>query len=233
MNRENRDTQIVLITGVSRGLGLALVEGLVQAGCTVLGCARSEDAIARLSSAYPAPHDFAVVDVASDESVKAWSDRLRASYPPPDLVLNNAALINTLASLWDVPAAEFSRLVDVNIKGVANVIRHFVPAMVERQRGIIVNFSSGWGRSTSPEVAPYCASKWAIEGMTQAMAQELPHGMAAIALNPGIINTDMLQICFGDEAAGYPTAQQWGRRAVPFLLGLKARENGRSLTVPG
>jgi NADP-dependent 3-hydroxy acid dehydrogenase YdfG len=61
-------------------------------------------------------------------------------------------------------------LIDVNIKGVANVIRYFVPAMIERGSGVIVNFSSYWGRSTAAEVAPYCATKWAIEGLTRALA---------------------------------------------------------------
>ncbi len=97
----------------------------------------------------------------------------------------------------------------------------------------MVNFSSAWGRSTSPEVAPYCATKWAIEGLTRALADELPPGMAAIPLNPGVINTDMLQSCFGDSASAYPTAQQWAERAVPFLLGLGAKDSGQALTVPG
>ena len=78
-----------------------------------------------------------------------------------------------------------------NIKGVASVIRYFTPAMIDRGTGVIVNFSSGWGRSTSPEVAPYCATKWAIEGLTGALSQELPAGLAAVALNPGVIDTDM------------------------------------------
>ena len=151
---------------------------------------------------------------------------------PPDLLLNNAALINRNAPLWEVSSDEFSLVIDVNIKGVVNVIRHFVPAMIQRNRGVIVNFSSGWGRSTSPEVAPYCATKWAIEGLTQAMAEELPSGIAAVALNPGIINTDMLQSCFGTSADAYPTATKWARKAVPFLLSLTAKHNGQSLTAP-
>jgi NAD(P)-dependent dehydrogenase (short-subunit alcohol dehydrogenase family) len=121
----------------------------------------------------------------------------------------------------------------VNIKGVVNVIRHFVPAMVRQGRGVIVNLSSGWGRSTSPDVAPYCASKWAIEGLTQALAQELPAGMAAVPLNPGIINTEMLQLAFGEGAAGYPKAQEWARLAGPFILKLGPKDNGCSLSVPG
>ena len=121
---------------------------------------------------------------------------------------------------------------DVNINGIFHVLRHFVPAMVASQRGVIVNFSSGWGRSTSPEVAPYCATKYAVEGLTLALAQELPAGMCAVPLNPGIINTDMLQSCFGGDAAAYPTPEKWAEKAVPFLLGLGAKDNGKSLTAP-
>jgi NAD(P)-dependent dehydrogenase (short-subunit alcohol dehydrogenase family) len=80
-------------------------------------------------------------------------------------------------------------------------------------------------------VAPYCATKWAVEGLTQALAQELPTGMAAIPLNPGIINTDMLQSCFGNSAAKYPTADEWSRIAVPFLLKLGPRHSGQPLSV--
>ena len=104
--------------------------------------------------------------------------------------------------------------------------------MLSRKSGVIVNFSSGWGRSTDAEVAPYCATKWAIEGLTQALAQELPSGLAAVALNPGIINTDMLQSCFGTSASSYPTAAQWARTAVPFLLQLGPKHNGQQLTAP-
>ena len=120
----------------------------------------------------------------------------------------------------------------MNLKGTANVIRNFVPAMLARKTGVIVNFSSGWGRSADAEVAPYCASKWAIEGLTQALAQELPTGMAAIPLNPGIINTEMLQSSFGGSATAYPTAEEWAKVAVPFLLQLGPNENGQPLTVP-
>jgi NAD(P)-dependent dehydrogenase (short-subunit alcohol dehydrogenase family) len=103
--------------------------------------------------------------------------------------------------------------------------------MIERKQGVIVNFSSGWGRSTSPEVSGYCASKWAIEGLTQALAQELPNGMAAVPLNPGIIDTEMLRSCFGSSAASYPKPEEWAKRAVPFILRIGPCDNGRSLTV--
>jgi len=150
---------------------------------------------------------------------------------PPDLLLNNAAVINPNAPLWEVSAEDFSRVIDVNLKGVHAMIRAFLPAMIARGSGVVVNFSSGWGRSTSPEVAAYCATKWGIEGLTAALAQELPAGLAAVALNPGIIDTRMLRSCFGGDAGAYPKPEQWAKAAVPFLASLGPRHNGQSLTV--
>jgi NAD(P)-dependent dehydrogenase (short-subunit alcohol dehydrogenase family) len=222
----------IVITGVSRGLGRALVEGLIERGNVVCGCARSAQAVAELGCQHSAPHQFAVVDVSRDDEVRAWAEGVLAG-GPPDLLINNAGLINRNAPLWEVPEEEFSRVVDVNIKGVVNVLRHFVPAMVARGRGVIVNMSSGWGRSTAPEVAPYCATKWAVEGLTRALAEELPAGMAAVPLNPGIINTDMLQTCWGDGANNYPDASVWATRAVPMLLKLGRKDNGRPLSISG
>ncbi|NOX53152.1 MAG: SDR family oxidoreductase [Planctomycetes bacterium] len=223
----------IVVTGVSRGLGRALVEGFIDHGHVVAGCARSAEAIDELRSRYGRPHQFLKVDVTDESAVRRWAEVVCGKLGPPDLLINNAAVINRNAPLWEVSAEEFSRVVDVNLKGVANVIRHFVPAMIERGRGVIVNVSSGWGRSTAPEVAPYCATKWAIEGLTQALAQELPPGMAAVPVNPGIIDTEMLRSCFGPSAASYPTPQRWARKAVPFLLSLSSRDNGHPLTVPG
>jgi NAD(P)-dependent dehydrogenase (short-subunit alcohol dehydrogenase family) len=222
----------IVITGATRGLGRAMVGQFHRLGHRVLGCGRNPKGIAELHRLWPAPHDFECVDVSSDAIVAAWTKRVLKDHGAPDLVLNNAAIINRNAPLWEVSAEDFSAVIDVNIKGVTNVIRHFLPAMIRRGSGVIVNFSSGWGRSTDAEVAPYCATKWAIEGMTQALAQELPAGLAAIPLNPGIISTDMLRSCFGESAGAYPDAEEWAERAVPFLLELGPRENGRPLTVP-
>jgi len=171
--------KLIVITGVTRGLGRAMTEEFIRLGHSVIGCGRSEKEIAQLQKQFPPPNDFAVVDVSADEKVAAWAKRVLQSHSAADLLLNNAALINRNAKLWEIGAEEFSRVMDVNIKGVANVIRHFVPTMTVRRAGVIVNFSSGWGRSTDAEVAPYCATKWAMEGLTQALAQELPPGMGA------------------------------------------------------
>ena len=226
------NSKIILITGVSRGLGRALTEEFIRLGHVVIGCGRSEKEIAQLQKQFPAPNDFSVVNVADDSQVAAWAKRILQSHAAPDLLLNNAALINRNAPLWKVPAQEFSDVIDVNIKGVANVIRHFAPAMIKQGGGVIVNFSSGWGRSTDAEVAPYCATKWAIEGLTQSLAQELPLGMAAVPLNPGIIATDMLRSTFGGSASSYPAPRDWAKTAAPFLLKINSADKGNQLTVP-
>ena len=221
----------ILITGVTRGLGRALAEYYIQQGHTVMGCGRGAEGILDLRFAYPAPQDFAVVNVADPVKVDLWAEHVLATHGAPDVLINNAGLINAPAPLWNVPAEEFSRLIDVNIKGVANVIRAFVPAMIKAKKGVIVNLSSGWGRSVSPDVAPYCATKWAVEGLTKALAEELPKGMAAVPLNPGVIDTDMLRIAWSEGAASYPKAEVWAKKAGPFILKLGPKENGQSLTV--
>jgi NAD(P)-dependent dehydrogenase (short-subunit alcohol dehydrogenase family) len=226
------NSRVILLTGATRGCGRAMVERFVEGGHTVIGCGRSEAHVSELRKVFGSPNRFDLVDVADDDQVQAWARSIMAAGVVPDLLVNNAAIMNNPAPLWEITAAEFQSLVNVNIIGTANVIRHFVPAMVGRQRGVIVNFSSGWGRVTAPEVAPYCATKYAIEGLTLALAQELPRGMAAVPLNPGIINTEMLQQCWSDGASAYPTPEKWSRVAAPFLLSLGAKDNGKSLSVP-
>lgn len=223
----------VLITGCSRGLGRAMLQEFIARGWTVAGCARDATMVADLQSQFPGPHHFPACDVADDSQVKALCEEVLDRCGTPDLVLNNAGIVNVSAPLWEVPAEEFSRVVDINLKGPASVMRYLLPAMLKRGSGVIVNFSSGWGRSTSPEVAPYCATKYAIEGLSQATAQETGGKVAIIPLNPGIIDTRMLRSCFGTEAAHYPSPEEWARTAVPFLIKLGPKDNGRSLTAPG
>ena len=223
----------IVITGVTRGLGRALAEEFIKAGHTVIGCGRGGDAIFDLRMTHGAPHDFSVVDVALDNKVALWAAKVLENDSPPELLINNAGVMNRLSKLWEQNDREFTKVVDVNIRGVQNVIRHFVPAMVAQKKGVIVNFSSGWGRSVSPDVAPYCMSKWAIEGLTKALAEELPAGMAAVPLSPGVIDTDMLRQAWSDGAESCQKPKEWAEVAAPFILQLGPKDNGKSLTVPG
>ncbi len=227
------DSRLILITGVSRGLGRAMTEGFAARGHRVIGCARSVAAMAELQEQLGEPHHFSAVDVSNDDEVADFAQSTLSEIGTPDLLINGAAIINRSAPLWEIPAQEMDDILAINIAGTANFIRHFTPAMMENGSGVIVNFSSGWGRSTSPEVAPYCATKWAIEGLTQALAQELPNGLAAVAFNPGIIDTDMLRSCFGGGAGDYASPEVWAEAAVPFLEALGPSDNGGSHSCPG
>lgn len=221
----------ILLTGVSRGLGRALTTAFTQQGHAVAGCARSANEVATMQAEYPAHCDFSVVDLASDADTGLWIDALVTRWGTPDLVINNAAVINPNMPLWEVPYSDFARLVQININGVFSVIRHIMPYLLEQRHGVIANLSSGWGRSVSAGVASYCTSKWAIEGMTLALAEDLPPGIAAVAVNPGVINTAMLQSCFGPSADEAPTPGQWAVTAAPFFLNLSVSDNGASLSV--
>lgn len=223
----------VVITGCTRGLGRAMVPRFVKAGWQVAGCGRNEALVAELAGEFPVPHFFQVCDVSQEAEIVAFCAALVEKFGAPDLVLNNAAIITPNAPLWETSAEDFSRIVDINIKGPAAMMRHLLPAMLERGRGVIVNFSSGWGRVTAPDVAPYCATKYAIEGLSMATAQDTRGKVAVIPVNPGIIDTDMLRSTFGGSASGFPDAEEWADRAVPFFIKLGSKDNGRPMSVPG
>src|SRR6266478_7578000 len=133
----------IVITGVTRGLGRAMAEEFARLGHTVVGCGRSQKEINQLRAQLGKPHDFAVVDLAIDAEVKSWSAEVLRPHGTPSLLLNNAAIINKNARLWEVSADEFSQVMDVNVKGTVSVIRHFLPAMIKQGIGVVVNFSSG------------------------------------------------------------------------------------------
>ena len=222
----------IVITGATKGLGKALAEQYIQLGHNVIGCGRDAESIKSLSTIYEGKADFQVVDISSYDQVQKWSDRVLNKYSAPDFLINNAGVINKNAFIWDVPQEEFSSVIDVNIKGTYHTIKVFVPSMIKSKNGIVVNFSSGWGRSTSPEVGPYCSSKWAIEGLSKSLAQELPEGLACVALSPGMIDTEMLRSCWGENASLYDKPEIWAERVAPYILDINSKDNGASLTAP-
>ncbi|KAI0494303.1 hypothetical protein KFK09_024435 [Dendrobium nobile] len=239
------ETQLktIMITGVSRGLGRVLALEIARRGHSVVGCARSQEKLQALmadltrddapssSSSSSSKHLLKHLDVRSDNSMKEFARLLVEERKIPDIIVNNAGTINKNNKIWAVPAEEFDMVIDTNIKGTANILRHFLPLLIEKKQGIVVNISSGWGRSAAAEVAPYCASKWAIEGLSKSVAKELPPGLAIVALNPGVVNTDMLASCFGSNSALYQLPESWAPRAATMILNLTSEDNGASLTI--
>ena len=223
---------VIVITGATAGLGQSMCEYFIKESHKVIGCGRSKAKIDKLNEKYAEERaKFYAVDVSKDGEVEVWSKEVLKEYGPPDFLINNAGVVNENQTLWNISSQEFDKVIDVNIKGPVNCIRHFVPSMVKAERGVIVNFSSTWGKSVSPEVAPYCCSKWGIEGLSKAMALELPAPLVCVPLNPGVINTDMLQTIFGESAQRSMSPEQWIRRAGPLILSIDRSMNGRSLDV--
>ncbi|CAK9201968.1 unnamed protein product [Sphagnum troendelagicum] len=223
--------RLVVITGVTKGLGRALALEMATRGHVVAGCGRNEELLASLRSQIGSKHLLKVVDVALDDNVNEFAKVVLETHGVPDIVVNNAGIINKNAKLWEIPKEEFDAVIDTNVKGTANCIRHFAKHMIQRGQGVIVNVSSGWGRAGAAEVSAYCTSKWAVEGLTRSLAKELPKGMAAVALSPGVLNTELLTSCFGASAALYPSPESWAPQAAEMILGFGVADNGTSQTV--
>ena len=222
----------IVITGVTKGLGRALAEQYIHLDHTVIGCGRNIETITEMKTDFPVSTNFQVVNIDDHQQVQDWAKNILSRFGAPDFLLNNAGIINKNSTLWNIPETEFSKVIDTNIKGVYYTIKEFLPSMIKVKKGIVVNFSSGWGRSTSPEVAAYCSTKWAIEGLSKSLAQEIPKGMACVALNPGVIDTDMLRSCWGKNASAYIKPKNWASKAAPYILRINEKDNGASLTAP-
>lgn len=213
----------VFITGVSKGLGYYLAKELMALGCEVAGCSRSGTGPEGLKMSLK-------TDVADIAQVRNMAGELAGGFGTPEILVNNAALMNRPANLWEVSPEEFKAMMDVNICGTLNVISAIFPSMLEAGTGKVINLSSAWGRVTSPHVGPYCASKYAVEALSLAMSQEVPEGFAVVSLNPGFIDTEMVQGVFG-SGSGAEDPAGWGAKAAKYILGLTSDDNGRQLSV--
>ena len=144
----------IVLTGCTKGLGRALVDEFIALGHTVVGCGRNPESILDLRFAISAPSTFDVLDVAEAKKVELWAERMLTQHGAPDLVINNAGLLTEPAPLWKQDTAKVAKLFQVNLAGIVHVVQGFAPSMIERGAGVIVNLSSGWGRSVSGEFAP-------------------------------------------------------------------------------
>lgn len=227
-------SSIVLITGVTAGIGRALAREFARLGHTVVGCGRRSEHVAALQSELGPEHLLSVVDVRHAGRVDQWASDVHARFPGIDLLINNAAVKGRSCLLWESRPDDFAQVIETNVCGAANVIRSFVPGMVAAGHGTIINLSSEWGRTADAYVSSYCASKFAIEGLTQSLAKELPEGMVAVALSPLIVWTAMLEQCKdlllpGEYELGL-SPDDWARFAVPRMMALSRADNGSSLT---
>lgn len=217
-----------VITGVTSGLGQALTTRLLAEGHRVYGCARRPNPV---PGAISERFAFRQLDILDRAAVVAWAREVTAD-SAVDVLVHNAAVMHPSAPLWEIDAKQLDAVLDINIKGSFHVLGAFAPAMVEAGRGLIITLSSGAGRRGIAGISGYCASKWAIEGLTKALAEDLPAPLAAVPLAPGVIDTPMLRINFGEAAAQYQKPEAWAVRASAFIQGLNRTHNGQSLIVP-
>lgn len=230
----NMPQQTIVLTGVSKGLGRALAERLIDEGHTVIGCARSSEAMAQLNRRYGKPHRFDAIDLTDKNQVVRWAKELESEGSVPDFLINNAALAgNTSLQIWKQDENEFKEILLGNIMPTFNTIHAFVPMMLRRMKGIVVNFSSEWARRPSSKVGPDATSKWGIEGLSRVLAKELPSKMCCVSLNPGIVQTETMARTYGRFTDNYPTTAEWLEVAVPFILSVTPTDNGKALTVTG
>ncbi|PRH42460.1 short-chain dehydrogenase/reductase [Burkholderia vietnamiensis] len=181
---------IMLITGVSSGFGRALAQQALAAGYTVVGTVRSDDARRAFEALSPQAAIGRVLDVTDFERIDRVVADLEASVGPVDVLANNAGYGHE-GIVEEAPLAELRRQFDVNVFGAVAMTKAVVPFMRTRRRGRILNITSMGGHITMPGIAYYCGSKFALEGISEALGKELaPFGIAVTAVAPGSFRTD-------------------------------------------
>ena len=226
----------IVITGASRGVGLATAVELARAGHQVVATMRSPAGSPEL--AYQAAREnlpicIETMDVDSDESVKQAFGRILAQ-GPVDVLVNNAG-IERMGAIEETPLADFRTCMETNYFGCIRCIQAVMRPMRERGSGAIINVTSVGGKISLSPMGPYSASKFALEALSEALAQELrAFGVRVAIVEPGIIETRMARNIEGLEASKvYPqvrrcTALYEGVLAAgagqPQLVGQKVRE---------
>ena len=197
----------VLITGTSKGIGLEAALAFARKGHQVYATMRNparDTELARQSTAERLPIVVSAMDVDSDDSVKSSFAAIAKAGQPIDVLVNNAG-IECLGSVEELPLAEFRAVMETNYFGAIRCIQAVAKQMRERKSGCIINVSSVAGRLSTPPLSSYCASKWALEAMTEGLAGEMKSFNVRVALvEPGIIDTAMARrISVNEKASPY------------------------------
>lgn len=179
-----------LITGVSSGFGLALAREALGAGHRVAGTVRSEQARQAFEALAPARALGKILDVTDFDAIDGVVADIEAQAGPLDVLVNNAGYGHE-GVLEESPLADMRRQFDVNVFGAVAMIKAVLPSMRQRRRGHILNITSMGGFITMPGIAYYCGSKFALEGISEALGKEVgPLGIAVTAVAPGSFRTD-------------------------------------------
>ena len=202
----------VLITGANRGIGRATALSLGRAGHRVFATMRKPDGASELRSAIDAeslPISISAMDVNSDDSVRRAVGEILEAHGPVDVLVNNAG-IERRGSVEELALSEFRAVMETNYFGAIRCMKAVLPGMRARGSGCIVNVTSVAGRISSSPLGPYAASKFALEAISEALAQEVKAlGIRVAIVQPGIIDTDMARaISVEEESSIYPHSRR-------------------------
>lgn len=185
--------KVALVTGATRGIGRAIVDALTEAGAKVVACGVQEEGVRKLSAELGDKGRALVADVGTAAGADLLVREATAAFGRIDLLVNNAAIAPRIP-LDEMTDRDFDRVLAVNLAGPFYLTRRVVPGMRARKAGRIVNVSSISGTLGTPRMTAYCASKWGLDGLTKALAEELkPDGLFVAAVLPGSVDTDMLK----------------------------------------
>ena len=208
-----------VVTGAGSGIGRATAHAFAAAGAQVALCDIDE---ARVHAVAGELGDRALlaqpVDVADRDQMREFANAVHAAVPAADVVVNNAG-VAVGASFLDTSLDDWDWLLGVNLRGVVHGCHFFVPKMVERGRGQVINISSVLGIFPAPSASAYVASKFAVLGMSQSLRTELaPRGVGVTAICPGLIATQIVadgRMQGGAGARKESTVELFAKRGLP------------------
>lgn len=188
----NLNTATAMVTGASRGLGLAISQTLSEEGVTVYGVSRSEDKLNAIKKEVGSQFIPAVFDITDYEAVWGWIDEQFSETEGPYILINNAGTAK-FAQVEDLSTEQWHRMIDTNLSAAFNLTREVVPRMkASKTGGYIMNIGSILSTIGNPEMSAYCATKFGLRGFSEALFKELRYdGIKVTCLHPGSIETDL------------------------------------------
>lgn len=218
---KNLSGRVALITGAASGIGRATAEALDALGSRLILVDIDAAGLATLAARCRDVLLTSVTDVGDAAAVQALAERVHAQVPALDVLINNAG-IGSAGTLWETPLDAWERVLRVNLYGVLHGCHAFVPAMIARGEGQVVNLSSTLGFFGAGGVNAYATSKFAVLGLSESLRAELaPHGVGVSTICPGVIDTPIVErgaVYRGgveDPALQDQLAQGFKRRAAP------------------
>ena len=197
--------KLALITGASSGIGAACARRFAAEGAHLVLWARRGERLEQLAAQLGSKHrvkiQTATVDVRDRTAVTRAADALVAAGAVPDILLNNAGLASGLSRVQDGDPADWDRMIDTNLKGVLNVSRAFLPHMIARGRGHVVNLGSTAGHMVYPMGNVYNATKFGVQALTEGMNLDVAGTPIRVsAVDPGYVATEFSEVRFhGDR----------------------------------